>query len=66
MIKKNNGKNIIDCNILYTYLNYKENEFRRDSVGEIINIISNGKNFFAEKQLDNFFKFDKYTSEKDI
>ena len=39
MIKQYKGKNIIDFNVLYSYLNDKGNDFRRDSVEKIINII---------------------------
>lgn len=66
IMKQNNGKNIIDSNSLFSYLNDKGSEFKRESAEKIIKIISNGKNFITEKQLDNLFKYDKFITENDI
>ena len=66
LIKKNNDKSYIDVNSLILFLNDGEYHLDKEKAYKLILIISNGKNFLTEKNLDNIFKYDKYVNDSEL
>ena len=66
MIKQNNDKDIIDVNSLILFLNDGKYQIDKEKAYKLIQIISNGRNFLTEKNLDNLFKYDKYINDSEL
>ena len=66
IVKKNNTKDNIDPNSLILFLNDGNYQLDKEKAFKLIQIISNGKNFLTEKNLDNIFKFDKYINDSEL
>ena len=66
MINQNNDKDIIDVNSLILFLNDGKYQIDKEKAYKLIQIISNGRNFLTEKNLDNLFKYDKYINDSEL
>ena len=66
LIKQNNDKDNIDVNSIILFLNDGKFQLDKEKAYKLIQIISNGRNFLTEKNLDNIFKYDKYINDSEL
>ena len=66
LIKQNKDKKYIDVNSLMSFLNNGEYHLQKEKAYKLINIISNGKNFVTERNLDNILKYDQYINDLEL
>ena len=66
LIKQNNDKENIDVNSIILFLNDGKFQLDKEKAYKLIQIISNGRNFLTEKNLDNIFKYDKYINDSEL
>ena len=66
LIKQNNDKENIDVNLIILFLNDGKFQLDKEKAYKLIQIISNGRNFLTEKNLDNIFKYDKYINDSEL
>lgn len=66
LIQPDNNKTNVDINTFMTFLNDDFYKIKKEDAERIIRLISLGKNYFTERQLDTIFKYDKYVTDNEI
>ena len=66
IIKQNKDDNNINSNSLMLFLNDGKYHLDKEKANKLILILSNGKNFLTERQLDNIFKYDKFINDSEL